>query len=144
MTNSIERGKYRHYKGGEYEVYGEAVDRETGEISVVYRSLDDGQLWTRPFPNFTEIVTDDRGSQVPRFTRIGDAETAEGQLAQVRGSIERFMNAQGHDRCWWYPEILGGLAKLLGIKQTVPSELPPRCEFEEGCRRFTREQYEEK
>jgi hypothetical protein len=39
--------KFRHYKGGEYELVTLAKDEETHEIMVVYRS-DDGQVWSRP------------------------------------------------------------------------------------------------
>jgi hypothetical protein len=67
----IPTGKYRHYKGNEYEVLGIARHSETHEEMVVYRPLyGEGGLWVRPLAMFTENVTLD-GKAVPRFTPLG-------------------------------------------------------------------------
>jgi hypothetical protein len=64
-------GRYRHFKGGEYEVIGVARHSETDERLVVYRPLYGvGGLWVRPASMFLETVTHD-GRPVPRFIRIG-------------------------------------------------------------------------
>ena len=64
-------GRYRHFKGGEYEVVGVARHSETDERLIVYRPLyGDGGLWVRPAGMFLETVAHD-GQLVPRFTRIG-------------------------------------------------------------------------
>lgn len=53
----IKPGKYRHYKGKEYEVIGIAKHSESLEEFVVYRALyGDGQLWIRPCGMFMEEV----------------------------------------------------------------------------------------
>lgn len=63
-------GRYRHYKGGEYEVIGTARHSETQEQLVVYRPLyNDTGLWVRPLAMFTETVLVD-GRSVPRFARL--------------------------------------------------------------------------
>jgi len=63
-------GRYRHYKGGEYEVMGAARHSETHEPLVVYRPLyNDSGWWVRPHAMFFEEVTVD-GRRVPRFERI--------------------------------------------------------------------------
>lgn len=60
-------GKYKHFKGGDYEVIGVAKHSETGEELVVYKALyDEGSLWTRPVNMFIEKVEVD-GRMVPRF-----------------------------------------------------------------------------
>lgn len=65
-------GRYRHYKGGEYEVIDIARHSETEELLVVYRPLyGDRALWVRPLDMFVETVTTD-GNTVPRFARMGD------------------------------------------------------------------------
>ena len=47
--NNIRLGKYRHFKGNEYEVIGMANHSETMEPMVVYRALyGDGGLWVIP------------------------------------------------------------------------------------------------
>ena len=53
----IKPGKYRHFKGGEYELIGLARHSETLELMVVYRALyGEGGLWVRPADMWTEIV----------------------------------------------------------------------------------------
>jgi len=64
-------GRYRHFKGGEYEVLGVARHSETDERVVVYRPLyGDGGLWVRPLAMFLETV-EHAGRTVPRFTYLG-------------------------------------------------------------------------
>ena len=63
----IKLGRYRHYKGGEYEVIGMARHSETLEPLVVYRPLyNDSGLWVRPYAMFVEYVELD-GRRQPRF-----------------------------------------------------------------------------
>jgi hypothetical protein len=63
-------GRYRHYKGGEYEVIGVARHSETHEPLVVYRPLyDDTGWWVRLHAMFFEEIELD-GRVRPRFTRI--------------------------------------------------------------------------
>ncbi len=62
-------GRYRHYKGNEYEVVGIARHSETLEELVVYRPLyGEGGLWVRPRAMFEETV-EVAGKRVPRFER---------------------------------------------------------------------------
>lgn len=68
----IRPGRYRHYKGKEYEVIGVATHSETEEAYVVYRALYGEQgLWIRPVAMFLETVFIE-ASPVPRFKRISD------------------------------------------------------------------------
>lgn len=67
---AVASGRYRHYKGGEYEVLGLARHSETLEPMVVYRPLrDDTGLWVRPFAMFFELVDVD-GRQQQRFVPL--------------------------------------------------------------------------
>jgi len=66
---SLAPGRYRHYKGGEYEVLAVARHSETLEVVVVYRPLyNDSGWWVRPYEMFTGNVTID-GVEQPRFAR---------------------------------------------------------------------------
>ncbi len=68
----IKLGKYRHFKGNEYEVIGIARDSETLEDTVVYRALyGEGGLWVRNAKMFSETVSRD-GKTFKRFTYIGE------------------------------------------------------------------------
>lgn len=66
----LKPGKYRHFKGGEYELIGIAKHSETLEPMVVYRALyGEGGLWVRPAAMWTEEVARD-GYRGPRFFPI--------------------------------------------------------------------------
>ena len=66
----VQPGRYRHYKGKEYEVIGCARHTETEEDFVVYRALyGDYDLWIRPKKMFVEEVEVD-GEHRPRFQFI--------------------------------------------------------------------------
>ncbi len=74
MEQIIRPGKYRHFKGNEYEVVGVARHSETLEPMVVYRALyGEGGLWVRPAAMWNEIVERD-GQRFPRFTYLGESE----------------------------------------------------------------------
>lgn len=69
---SIKLGRYRHFKGKEYEVLGVARHSETEEELVVYRVLyGDFGLWVRPVSMWNETVERD-GKTFRRFTYIGE------------------------------------------------------------------------
>ena len=68
----IKLGKYRHYKGKEYQVIGIAKHSETLEDLVVYKALyGEGQMWVRPVKMFEEMVAVDE-KETPRFEFIGE------------------------------------------------------------------------
>mgnify|MGYP003325813726 FL=1 len=63
-------GRYRHYKGNEYEVIAIATHSETEERLVVYRLLyGDFSYWVRPLTMFLEHI-DVNGVQQPRFQLV--------------------------------------------------------------------------
>lgn len=73
----IEIGKYRHFKGSEYQVTQLARHSETEEWLVVYYPLygsiettGQPEYWVRPLAMFDETITRD-GKQIKRFTYIG-------------------------------------------------------------------------
>lgn len=68
----MELGKYRHFKGNEYEVLFVAKHSETLEEMVVYRALyGEKGVWVRPKPMFLEEITRD-GKTFKRFEKIDD------------------------------------------------------------------------
>jgi hypothetical protein len=65
-------GRYRHYKGGEYEVIGVARHSETLEPLVVYRPLYNATgWWVRPHSMFFGEV-EVAGVRVRRFARVSE------------------------------------------------------------------------
>ena len=72
--SEIRIGKYRHFKGNEYEVLYIARHSETEEEMVVYRALyGDFGIWVRPASMWNEIIERD-GKKMQRFTYIGEQE----------------------------------------------------------------------
>ncbi|MBM4132697.1 MAG: DUF1653 domain-containing protein [Nitrospira sp.] len=66
----IPPGRYRHYKGQDYEVLGSATHSETEEEFGVYRALyGERGLWVRPKAMFVEEIVVD-GRRVPRFQYV--------------------------------------------------------------------------
>ena len=64
-------GRYRHYKGGEYELIGVTRHSETLEPLALYRPLyDDSGLWVRPYAMFFEEI-EHEGRRQPRFAFVG-------------------------------------------------------------------------
>ena len=72
MMDEIRPGRYRHFKGGEYQVLGVVKHSETLEPMVVYRALyGEGGLWVRPAAMWNETV-EREGRTFRRFTYIGE------------------------------------------------------------------------
>lgn len=66
----LDTGRYRHYKGGQYEVLGVVRHSETLEPLVLYRALyGEHGLWVRPAAMFTEAVLINGQSQA-RFVKL--------------------------------------------------------------------------
>ena len=64
---------YRHFRGGYYIVQSVATVESTGEQVVIYQSLQDGRVWTRPVSSFIEAVPADKPNptgQKLRFERV--------------------------------------------------------------------------
>ena len=70
--DTIQPGRYRHFKGNEYEVLYIAKHSETLEPMVVYRALyGERGIWVRPASMWNETVERD-GKKHVRFTYIGE------------------------------------------------------------------------
>jgi len=67
----IKLGKYRHFKGGKYDVVGVAKHSETLDELVIYKPLyGEMRTWVRPIEMFFDTV-EFEGKTVPRFTFMG-------------------------------------------------------------------------
>ena len=69
---TLKPGRYRHYKGSDYQVIDLARHSETEEWMVVYRTLyGEFDLWVRPLEMFTEELEVD-GKMCRRFTFVSE------------------------------------------------------------------------
>jgi hypothetical protein len=59
------------------------------------------------------------------------------ELEKGKAILEAWLNKQGHDKCWYYPEVFAQLAKVYGIPCVLtPPVTISREEFEQGCHQF--------
>ena len=74
MSETIKPGRYRHFKGKEYEVLYIDTHSETREEMVVYRALyGEHGVWVRPASMWNEVIERD-GKTYRRFTYIGEGD----------------------------------------------------------------------
>ena len=63
------------------------------------------------------------------------------KLNKIKREVEEWVNKQGHDRCWFYPEIFIRIKNILEIRDCPNPSLPPLEEFEKGCKRYQLEEF---
>ena len=64
------------------------------------------------------------------------------ELDEVREVLQSWVDKQGHDRCWYYPDLFNKLCKILKVKPTKKPSLPSLEEFKKGCCKYQSEEYE--
>lgn len=69
VRQHLEKGWYRHFKGGLYEVIDTVIDSETLKTMVLYRPKDSLDLWVRPYEMFVSTVVRD-GLPINRFAPL--------------------------------------------------------------------------
>jgi hypothetical protein len=84
----MQAGKYRHYKGNDYEAFCLARDINGGELYVLYRKLYcDCSFWIRPRDMFFEDVEDD-GAFTARFALVGEPEDCVKKIGELQTIAE--------------------------------------------------------
>lgn len=63
------------------------------------------------------------------------------KLEQIKLIIQEWVDQQGHNRCWYYPDLFNKLVEILEIKLTKQPSLPPLDEFKDGCRKYQKEEF---
>ncbi len=62
-------GKYRHFKGNEYLVYGSCLVGDNNEKYILYERLVNNSFWIRPYDMYFETVERD-GKTFKRFELV--------------------------------------------------------------------------
>ncbi len=68
-------------------------------------------------------------------------EKLERKYNEARSIIQEWISKQGHDRCWYYPDLFRKLAKIFEIESSKELNLPPLEEFKKGCEKYQKEEY---
>jgi enamine deaminase RidA (YjgF/YER057c/UK114 family) len=107
---SIPPGRYRHYKGGEYEVLGVVRHSESLEPMVLYRPLyNESGMWVRPHAMFLEQIEFD-GTLQPRFAPVG-GETSVQAASGERMRVQRWSgSATGRNRAVAFGDLVWTVA----------------------------------
>jgi hypothetical protein len=80
-------GRYRHFKGGEYELLNVARHSETKELLAVYRSVEDQEtIWVRPLEMFTELV-EHADAKLPRFEPVSGSSMVRNRVDRIAGPL---------------------------------------------------------
>lgn len=58
----------------------------------------------------------------------------------LKQAVQAWINKQGHNACWFYPEIFGYIAGTLGLSYP-DMHMPSEQDFQDGCKRFTKQIY---
>lgn len=94
-------GRYRHFKGSEYELVSVARHSETEELFAVYFAVDDPErIWVRPVEMFAERIERGGGAQLrfepaPRPTEVGAVSRLRQALSGWVGRLGRRSAAPG-------------------------------------------------
>lgn len=63
------------------------------------------------------------------------------ELSKAKKILKEWVNKQGHERCWYYPDLFEKLCKTLDVQPSKKPNLPPLKEFKKGCCKYQKEQY---
>jgi hypothetical protein len=63
-------------------------------------------------------------------------------LEHVKQIVTEWATKQGHDRCWYYPDLFRKLVEVLKLDVEVEKNLPPQEEFSYCCKQYEKEIYE--
>ena len=63
------------------------------------------------------------------------------KVDEAKKLLQEWIDKQGHDRCWYYPDIFRKLINLFDITSKKERLLPPLEEFKQGCKRYQEKEY---
>lgn len=64
----------------------------------------------------------------------------EEKFNKAKQIIEEWVSKQGHDKCWYHPDLFKKLAEIFEVEYVDPG-LPPINEFKKGCEKYQKEEY---
>lgn len=117
-TNQNPGSIYRHFRGGYYLMRSMATIEKTGEVVVVYESLQDHQVWVRPLSEFTDDVSQNENNptgQKHRFEPVVDFQYQLGLISTEtlmqellkRGDCPDELKSLNSERVWRTEYLIG-------------------------------------
>lgn len=61
---------------------------------------------------------------------------------QARLVLQAWADEQGHNKCWYYPDVFSELCRVLDVESKTDPKLPPREEFMQCCAEYAADLYE--
>ncbi len=109
--------------------------------------VDNPCMWTMAFAhspasNLLAGYHKGRWWKATDYATFGKSTKTESKLDKIKALVVEWQSKQGHDQCHYYPDIFNKIADELGLPRIDPG-LPPRKEFEQGCKRFQIHMYDE-
>lgn len=66
------------------------------------------------------------------------------KFLEAREVLKEWLDKQGHERCWYYPDLFRRLVEIYEVEGSNNPDLPPLKEFKKGCERYQEEEYKRK
>ena len=89
----IKSGIYKHFKGGYVFVLFTAKHSDRDEMEVIYKGLNNGKYYARPVESFKQVVKNEDGESVSRFSPATKEEEAQFlRLSEINDIYKFFCN----------------------------------------------------
>ncbi len=109
MVEIVKGGRYRHYKGNEYRVIALAENTENKQQEVIYESLADGRIWSRPAEIFSGEVEKEDGSHEDRFSFIDQEEDDRSRYLRALADYQNLLRQSAKDKEDFFKFALAGI-----------------------------------
>jgi hypothetical protein len=104
-----------------------------------------GRLCSEKRPPLMSVPVQAEDEDVVLSVTLEDCAALYVGWTRARQLLREWVEKQGEDACWYYPDLFRSLARWLGMAALEQSPeantAPPRAVFEQGCRRYQYELY---
>ena len=114
---------------------------ERADVADLIACLVRAYAGSQPAADRLDVWPDAPATHGPPLNAATNTHPAQFHLDIITARVQSWLDKQGHDRCWYYPEIFESIAEELDLARTIAPSLPPCAEFMKGCERYQAEQY---
>ena len=88
----LQVGIYKHYKGGEYQLLYVAKNEKDQKETVVYKSLSDNKIWTRPLSQWIELIEmDEKSVKRIEYIRASEEDSMENKYKRALADYQNLL-----------------------------------------------------